>query len=426
MPTRKAIVVGDSTTHGGTVIEGSHFIMADNKNVALMGDKVHCPKCKGVFPIIEGSDRMFGADGRGVALEGMRTACGANLIGSQSLIWVDDGQGDGSINRSSPPATKNFAETGKIYADRFLLKSEHNIPYKKFDYEIKLSDGSIHTGITDEGGHTQTIKAGEPLEIVEINISAEVLDACCSSHAMLAEMNIPNPFRGNDINIPVIDDIGEMVSRSRKRRVKIGFPKIESSRLKLTLAVAGKAAKAVTRIQKSRSLTQGEIDLAKQVFKDSIDYAKVKVHKGEYLLWVQDNHTAMTPNGEMYFPEEIYQEDFTVKDSGLKHFFIHEMVHIWQYQLGYDVKASGAKLALKGGYVNGAAYKYDKVISQKNDLSEFNMEQQGDIIADYYMYLNGFDFNSSVSQLQRHRVLTNFLNNSKDKSLLPTSLIIQD
>lgn len=415
MPTRKAIVVGDSTTHGGTVIEGSHFIMADNKNVALMGDKVHCPKCKGVFPIIEDSDRMFGADGRGVALEGMRTACGANLIGSQSLIWVDDGQGDGSINRSSPPATKNFAETGKIYADRFLLKSEHNIPYKKFDYEIKLSDGSIHTGITDEGGHTQTIKADEALEIVEINISAEVLDACCSSHAMLAEMNIPNPFRGNDINIPVIDDIGEMVSRSRKRRVKIGFPKIESSRLKLTLAVAGKAAKAVTRIQKSRSLTQGEIDLAKQVFKDSIDYAKVKVHKGEYLLWVQDNHTAMTPNGEMYFPEEIYKEDFSQVDQ---RFFIHEMTHIWQYQLGYDVEKNGLLLAAKGGYINNAAYRYSSIISKQSDLSEFNMEQQADIVADYFI---ANIHNKSVAKKDFERVLEKFIKNPKDTDLKPST-----
>lgn len=410
MPTRKAIVVGDSTTHGGTVIEGSHFIMADNKNVALMGDKVHCPKCKGVFPIIEGSDRMFGADGRGVALEGMRTACGANLIGSQSLIWVDDGQGDGSINRSSPPATKNFAETGKIYADRFLLKSEHNIPYKKFDYEIKLSDGSIHTGITDEGGHTQTIKAGEPLEIVEINISAEVLDACCSSHAMLAEMNIPNPFRGNDINIPVIDDIGEMVSRSRKRRVKIGFPKIESSRLELTLAVAGKAAKAVTRIQKSRSLTQGEIDLAKQVFKDSIDYAKVKVHKGEYLLWVQDNHTAMTPNGEMYFPEEIYEEDFS---SANKSFFIHEMSHVWQYQLGYNTIKAGLTLAAKGGYKENKAYQYKQYLNDRTKLSEFNMEQQGDIISDFFTQKN------TNNDLRIQTILNDFIRNPKDVSLLP-------
>ncbi|MDO5069342.1 MAG: type IV secretion protein Rhs [Neisseria zoodegmatis] len=202
-----------------------------------------------------------------------------------------------------------------------------------------------------------------------------------------------------------------MVSRSRKRRVKIGFPKIESSRLKLTLAVAGKAAKAVTRIQKSRSLTQGEIDLAKQVFKDSIDYAKVKVHKGEYLLWVQDNQTVMTPNGEMYFPEEIYEEDFSKRRQWL---FIHEMTHVWQHQLGYKVNHAGLSLSAQGGYYpNNIAYEYKHIITERNNLSDFNMEQQGSIIADYFISKHW------TSDLER--VLISFKNNPKNKALLPTT-----
>ena len=76
MSARRVIVIGDKTTHGGT---------AGGKSVARQGDLVSCPKCKGNFPIIEGSSIML-ANGRGIALEGMKTACGAELIASQSMM----------------------------------------------------------------------------------------------------------------------------------------------------------------------------------------------------------------------------------------------------------------------------------------------------------------------------------------------------
>ncbi|OOF87103.1 hypothetical protein BKG93_01670 [Rodentibacter ratti] len=88
MSIRSVIVIGDKTTHGGTVLQGSHSMTAKGKNIALQGDLVACPQCKGNFPIAEGSSRMS-ANGRGVALEGMKTACGAELIASQSLVRAE-------------------------------------------------------------------------------------------------------------------------------------------------------------------------------------------------------------------------------------------------------------------------------------------------------------------------------------------------
>ncbi|MBC3502140.1 PAAR domain-containing protein [Pseudomonas sp. SWRI59] len=41
------------------------------------------PMCKGAFPIIEGSDTYL-VNGIPVALDGMKTACGASLIASAS------------------------------------------------------------------------------------------------------------------------------------------------------------------------------------------------------------------------------------------------------------------------------------------------------------------------------------------------------
>ncbi len=85
MSARSVIVIGDKTTHGGTVLQGSQTMTAGGKSVARQGDLVSCPKCKGNFPIIDGSSIML-ANGRGIALEGMKTACGAELIASQSMM----------------------------------------------------------------------------------------------------------------------------------------------------------------------------------------------------------------------------------------------------------------------------------------------------------------------------------------------------
>ncbi|WP_213794025.1 hypothetical protein [Klebsiella aerogenes] len=50
-----------------------------------------------------------------------------------------------------------------------------------------------------------------------------------------------------------------------------------------------------------RSLTIGEIALARLVFGDAIKYSEVKGHNKSYLPFnMQSNNVVMTPNGEMY------------------------------------------------------------------------------------------------------------------------------
>jgi hypothetical protein len=46
---------GDTTSHGGTVLEGFPFYTVEGRAVAAMGHKVACPLCKGVFPITQGN-----------------------------------------------------------------------------------------------------------------------------------------------------------------------------------------------------------------------------------------------------------------------------------------------------------------------------------------------------------------------------------
>lgn len=80
---KEIIRVGDKTDHGGVVLEGFAQTNLNGKPIAGVGHKVRCRKCKGVYQIVEGSE-TYRVDGVPVALDGMKTECGARLISSGS------------------------------------------------------------------------------------------------------------------------------------------------------------------------------------------------------------------------------------------------------------------------------------------------------------------------------------------------------
>ncbi|MGY6258830.1 PAAR domain-containing protein [Paraburkholderia caledonica] len=114
MATRAIICEGDTTSHGGKVIEGSPTDKIDGRCIAGVGHQVSCPRCKGVFPILPdllGRRYPHRMNGRDTAVEGMRTACGAVLIASQSSSTItDDGEADSYIG---PAAVASAASAGQ-------------------------------------------------------------------------------------------------------------------------------------------------------------------------------------------------------------------------------------------------------------------------------------------------------------------------
>ncbi len=77
------IIIGDTTTHGGLVIKGCFTATWNGMQIARVGDLVVCPKCKFVFPIIEGESRV-NIMGQNIALDGHKTLCGAKLIAREA------------------------------------------------------------------------------------------------------------------------------------------------------------------------------------------------------------------------------------------------------------------------------------------------------------------------------------------------------
>lgn len=125
-----------------------------------------------------------------------------------------------------------------------------------------------------------------------------------------------------------------------------------------------------------RRLRPGEINLASSLFGFSIHYNQVWIHRGSYLPFnLQNNNTAMTPNGEMWFQEGVYQHDFSIHYLDGQHLFLHEMMHVWQKQRGMWIKTRGA-------FSWAADYTYSL---DKSALNDYSMEQQACIVSDYWL-----------------------------------------
>ncbi|MFX1767198.1 PAAR domain-containing protein [Paraburkholderia sp. A1RI-2L] len=74
---REVARLGDTTDHGGEVIEAASNLTHQGIPVALDGHLVRCPKCGGDFAIVAKGKRTHG--GVPVAFIGDTTTCGATL-----------------------------------------------------------------------------------------------------------------------------------------------------------------------------------------------------------------------------------------------------------------------------------------------------------------------------------------------------------
>lgn len=155
--------------------------------------------------------------------------------------------------------------------------------------------------------------------------------------------------------------------------------------------------------------------MASLLFGDAIDYRRVRIHGRRYMPF-QPTNCAMTPNGSMYFHQSCFLPDYTRGDPPAIHWFIHEMTHVWQFQLGYAVR-------LRGAVRLGLPYSYD--LASGKTLADFNMEAQGDLLADYFA-LKHLSYPMVVRQ-QRYvgslplyeEVLAGFLDDPGDVANLP-------
>jgi hypothetical protein len=166
----------------------------------------------------------------------------------------------------------------------------------------------------------------------------------------------------------------------------------------------------------ARGLTAGEITMASLLFGGAIDYARVRVHDRRYLPLLQPKNCAMTPNGSIYFHHSCFLPDYSAGKAPGIHWFMHEMAHVWQHQLGYPVR-------LRGAIRIGLPYHYE--LREGATLADYNMEAQGDLLADYFALK--FMHQPRIMRQRRYahalalyeQVLAGFLADPADRGNLP-------
>lgn len=143
---------------------------------------------------------------------------------------------------------------------------------------------------------------------------------------------------------------------------------------------ARKHVKAMA-MRHSRPLTNGEIALARSVFGEAIDYARVTIVRGKW--WpLQPRGIVMAPTGAIHFHprDPRWSEDFSKAPLELQGLLIHELTHVWQTQ-----KRGRFYLPLMRHPF--CRYAYDLVPGRAFD--RYGLEQQAEIVRHAFLARHG-------------------------------------
>jgi hypothetical protein len=132
---------------------------------------------------------------------------------------------------------------------------------------------------------------------------------------------------------------------------------------------------------KRRALTPGEIELARSMFADAIDYARVKLIEGKWWPF-HPRRAAMAPMGDIWFHPDGggWSDDFSKETVGRQAYFIHEMTHVWQAQ-----KSGRFYLPL----MRHPICRYYNVLRPGKRFERYGIEQQAEIVTHRFLAERG-------------------------------------
>ena len=131
-----------------------------------------------------------------------------------------------------------------------------------------------------------------------------------------------------------------------------------------------------------RPLREGEIALARSMFGNAIDYAKVRIRRRKWAFF-QPKRITMAPKGHIHFHPagEAYCEDFAAAPVRRQALFIHEMTHVWQTQTRGDWYLVLNRMPWA---------RYDYTLKPGWPLNKYGIEQQARIVEHAFLLRNGF------------------------------------
>jgi hypothetical protein len=130
-----------------------------------------------------------------------------------------------------------------------------------------------------------------------------------------------------------------------------------------------------------RRLTERERALASSIFKDAIDYERVRIHNRKW-WWFQPSKITMAPDGHLWFhpKSEFFCDDFCNRDMALQGLFIHELVHVWQHQQGIFLPLARHPFC-----------RYEYEIIADRPFLKYGIEQQAEIVRHVFLLRNGWN-----------------------------------
>ena len=146
-----------------------------------------------------------------------------------------------------------------------------------------------------------------------------------------------------------------------------------------------------------RPLTPGEIALARSVFGDSIDYARVRMVRRKW-WWLQPRGTVMAPTGHIHFHPDsgLWSDDFASEPLHRQGLFIHELTHVWQSQ-------TRGRFYLPLMRHPFCRYRYQLVPGRRFD--RYGLEQQAEIVRHAFLRRRGFMLASAPELAQLEPLL---------------------
>ncbi len=157
----------------------------------------------------------------------------------------------------------------------------------------------------------------------------------------------------------------------------------------------------------TRPLTDQEAKAVKQIFGNQLNLKRIRIDEVAF-AGPRSHHFA-------------YVSFYTINSWGplSEETFAHELVHIWQYaHLGsvYIPRALSAQFS-EEGYDYGGLANLVKAVQSGKRLSDFNLEQQGDIIADYFRIKHGHNPRWSISNQEDLWVFEELLSDLREEAV---------
>ena len=88
---------------------------------------------------------------------------------------------------------------------------------------------------------------------------------------------------------------------------------------------------------KKRGLTAGETKLLTEIFRDTIDYDRIRLQDGAgrnplaLIALRSSKNWAMTYLGTIHYNKGHFQDDFSAGEHRYQTLLVHEVTHVWQY-----------------------------------------------------------------------------------------------